>query len=251
MGRKKRDRMIIKGRYGQVSYGEAVGILLIENYVPFIPGDVANATTYGYPVRFQRIKGVTHRHLFSHDLSIKEKVFSAARELENEGVRAITGDCGFLVLFQEEMKEFLRVPVFLSSLLQLAFIEKIIPKTGKIGIITANATALTAPLLEVAGAPAGDRLAIGGLEGTTAFRKAVFDESGFLDVEMVRSEVVGAAKALVAENPGLKALLLECSLLPPYAASVSAETGLPVFDYVSMIDYVHSAVVKREYSGHM
>ncbi len=243
--------MIIKGKRGQVSYGEAVGILLIENFVPFIPGDVANATTYGYPVRFQRIKGVTHRHLFSHDLSVKEKVFTAARELENEGVRAITGDCGFLVLFQEEMKEFLQVPVFLSSLLQLAFIEKIIPKTGKIGIITANAAALTGPLLDVAGAPARDRLAIGGLEDAKEFRKAVFDESGFLDVETVQSEVVSAARTLVTENPGLKALLLECSLLPPYAASVSAEAGLPVFDYVSMIDFVHSAVVKKKYTGYM
>lgn len=243
--------MIYRGRPGQVSYGEAIGILLIENYVPYIPGDVANATTYGYPVRFQRIEGVTHRHLFSHDLSVKEKVFQAAVGLKNEGVRAITGDCGFLALFQEEMKESLQMPVFLSSLLQLAFIGKIIPDKGKIGIITANAPALTDPLLEAAGAPARSRLTIRGLEGAEAFRKAVFDESGTLDEELVESEVVDTARAMVRENHDVGAILLECSLLPPYAAAVSAGTGLPVFDYVSMIDYVHSAVVKKKYSGHM
>lgn len=243
--------MIYKCAPGQVSYGEAIGILLIENYVPFIPGDVANATTYDYPVRFQRISGVTHRHLFSHDLSVKEKVIEAALELKKEGVRAITGDCGFLALFQEEIKEKLKLPVFLSSLLQLAFIEKIISAESMIGIVTANAPALTDSLLVAVGAPQKSRLVIGGLEGAKEFRRAVFDESGTLDTDLVESEVVEAAKTIVKENPDTGALLLECSLLPPYAAAVSRETGLPVFDYVTMIDYVHSAVVKKEYSGHM
>ena len=243
--------MIYKCAPGQVSYGEAIGILLIENYVPFIPGDVANATTYDYPVRFQRIKGVTHRHLFSHDLSVKGKVLEAALELKKEGVRAITGDCGFLALFQEEIKETVGLPVFLSSLLQLAFIEKIIPSKSKIGIITANAPALTDSILEAIDAPQRSGLAIYGLENAEEFKKAVFDESGSLDTDIIESEVVEVAKTIVKENPEAGVLLLECSLLPPYAAAVSRETGLPVFDYVTMIDYVHSAVVKKAYSGHM
>jgi len=33
------------------------------------------------------------------------------------------------------------------------------------------------------------------------------------------------------------AILLECSLLPPYAKGVADKTGLPVFDYMTMIDF--------------
>ena len=48
--------MIYRVKNRQVSYGEAIGIILLENYAPFIPGDVANASTYDSPVRFQRVE---------------------------------------------------------------------------------------------------------------------------------------------------------------------------------------------------
>ena len=51
--------MIHKTQKGQVSSGEAIGILLLDTSVPFIPGDVANATTYPFPVRFQKVEGFT------------------------------------------------------------------------------------------------------------------------------------------------------------------------------------------------
>lgn len=243
--------MLYTSKPGQVSYGEAMGILLIENFVPYIPGDVANATTYNYPVRFQRIEGVTHRHLFAHDISVKEKVFEAGRLLLREGVRAITGDCGFLALFQEEMKEVLGVPVFLSSLLQLCFIEKIIPKDSKIGIITANSVSLTDPVLDAVGAPKRSKLIIKGLENKLNFRKSVFDEVGYLDTVKIQREVLDVASEIISESSDVKAILLECSLLPPYASEVSNVTDMPVFDYISMIDYVYSTLVKKRYSGYM
>ena len=31
------------------TYGHAVGILLLDYRAPFVPGDVGNATSYGYP----------------------------------------------------------------------------------------------------------------------------------------------------------------------------------------------------------
>jgi hypothetical protein len=40
-------------------------------------------------------------------------------------------------------------------------------------------------------------------------------------------------------------------MLPPYGAAVQEATGLPVFDYVTMIDYVHDTVVKRRFKGSM
>lgn len=51
--------MIYKAKKGQSSYGEAVGIFLLDTFTPFIPGDVANASSYKFPVRFQRVKGFT------------------------------------------------------------------------------------------------------------------------------------------------------------------------------------------------
>jgi hypothetical protein len=243
--------MIYRVAQRQVTYGEAIGILAIENYVPYVPGDTANATTYDYPVRFKRVPGLRPERLFAHDRQLYESVREACEELQAEGVRAITGDCGFLLLFQRQLADTLQVPVFLSSLLQLPFMEQLLGRDEKIGIITANAASLDSELLAASGVGDDSRLAVEGLEEAPHFVEAVFREEGRLDTERVEKEVLSAVRALLEREPKTALLLLECSLLPPYGAAVQEATGLPVFDYVTMIDYVYSAVVKRRFNGYM
>jgi hypothetical protein len=54
---------------------------------------------------------------------------------------------------------------------------------------------------------------------------------------------------LVTDHPEIGALLLECSDMPPYAKQIQDATGLPVWDYVTLIDWIHSSVVRRTYDG--
>ena len=239
----------VKGR--QVSYGEAIGIILLENYAPFIPGDVANATTYDFPVRFQRVENFSVERIFKHDMSLLDPVLEAGRALVREGVRAITGDCGFMVIYQDRLAAELEVPVFKSSLLQLHFMRHLIGPDEKIGVITANAESLDEFVLEKAGVDPSVPLLIRGLEKKEHFVSAVIKEEGLLDSEKIEAEVVSVAGEMVAEDPKVKLMLLECSMLPPYAAAVQEAVNLPVFDFITMIDYVFSAVVKRRYQGFM
>lgn len=243
--------MIYRARPGQVSYGEAIGILLLDSCAPFIPGDVANATTYKFPVRFQRVPGLTVERIFNHDLSLTEAVVEAGLCLKEEGVRAVTGDCGFMALYQQELTRRLGLPVFMSSLMQIPFMAGLIPRKKKIGIITANARALDETVLDSCGAFLPGRLAVRGLEACPHFAAAFIEEKGLLDAEKLEAEVAGTAAALTREEPEVGLLLLECSVLPPYGAAVQRETGLPVFDYVTMINYVYSAVVKKRFKGYM
>lgn len=242
-------------RPGQVSYGEAIGIIVIENYAPYIPGDVANATSYDFPVRFERLPGSTPERLFRHDIQLLDEVIAAGKRLTGEGVRAVTGDCGFLALFQKQIAAELGVPVFLSSLLQLDFMARIIGPGQKIGVVTANRGALTRQVLDAVTAVNDDRLVIAGLEDKSHFVDAVFDENGMLDSDVVEAEVLATVDEILAAASGdgteIGAFLLECSLLPPYAAAVRRHTGLPVFDYNTMIRYVFQSVVPRSYQGFM
>ena len=234
----------------QVSYGEAIGIMVIENYAPFVPGDVANASSYAFPVRFARLAGSTPARLFAHDEALLGAVLETARELAREGVRAVTGDCGFLATYQDRIAEQVGIPVFLSSLLQLDFIGRITSGRGRIGIITANSASLNRDLLARVTSIPDTRLRIVGLEDAPEFASAVIDEKGSLDTALVEKEVLDRAGSLAADET-VRAILLECSLLPPYAAAVQAHTGLPVFDYNTMINYVYSAVVRRTFDGFM
>jgi hypothetical protein len=243
--------MIYTTRPKQVSSGEAVGILLLDTAVPFIPGDVANATTYDYPVRFQKVNGFSVARAMGKDPSVYDSLKKAAQELVGQGVRAVTGDCGFMAFHQQRLVADLEVPVFLSSLLQIPFIAAIIGRSAKVGVLTADSRCLNDDLLAAVGVSDTGRVAVAGLQNCRSFQSFAIEETGTLDKVAVEGEVVAAARRLVDEHEKVKAILLECSLLPPYAAAVQQAVNLPVFDYITMIDFVFRAVVKKNYTGFM
>ena len=241
--------MLYKANKGQVSYGEAIGILMLDTYTPFIPGDVGNASTYDFPVRYETVKGLTVKRIFSKDITAYDKLKDAAKSLESQGVKAITGDCGFMAIYQQKLVKDLSIPVFLSSMLQVPFISNIIGKNKKVGIISANSKSLNdKKLLKEVGIESSTPIIIEGLEDKNEFNKSIIEEVGVLDPEKIEKEVVMTAKNMVKkENIG--AILLECSVLPPYSKAVQKATQLPVFDYITMINYVYSSIIQKKYSG--
>jgi aspartate/glutamate racemase len=230
--------------------GETIGIIVLECEYPYIPGNVANATTYDFPVRYAVVEGAdNHRLVFDRDPSLLPPFIEAARKLESEGVRAITGACGFLALFQDEIAAAVNIPVFMSSLLQVPFIHRI---TGKrVGIITADKTKLIRDHMVKSGISDTMPIALAGMEHCEPFRKAIFYPDGTLDDDAVREGLIEVATELQAAHPDLGSILLECSDMPPYAADIQRATGLPIFDFITMINYVHQTLTRRPFQGYM
>ncbi|MBT8368561.1 MAG: aspartate/glutamate racemase family protein, partial [Deltaproteobacteria bacterium] len=110
---------------------------------------------------------------------------------------------------------------------------------------------LSAELLAAVGVSDPTNLVIGGLEDSQQFYQFAIEETGSLDAGALEKEVVIVAQNMVAANPQIRAILLECSLLPPYGVAVQDAVDLPVFDYITMINFVFEAVVKQQYSGFM
>ena len=242
--------MLYKANKGQVSYGEAIGILMLDTYTPFIPGDVGNASTYDFPVRYETVEDLTVKRIFSKDKSAYDKLKEAAERLESQGVKAITGDCGFMAIYQQQLVKDLNIPVFLSSMLQVPFISNIIGKDKKVGIISANSKSLNDnELLKEVGIESSTPIIIEGLEDKKEFNKSIIEEVGVLDSDKIEKEVVMTAKDMVKKEGDIGAILLECSVLPPYSKAVQQATHLPVFDYITMINYVYSSIVQKKYSG--
>ena len=188
-----------------MSSGEAVGILLLDTAVPFIPGDVANATTYDYPVRFQKVNGFSVARAIGKDPSVYDSLKKAAQELVGQGVRAVTGDCGFMAFHQQRLADELEVPVFLSSLLQIPFIAAIIGRSAKVGVLTADSRSLDDDLLAAVGVSDPGRVAVAGLQNCRSFQRFAIKETGTLDKVAVEGEVVAAARRLVDEHESVKA----------------------------------------------
>lgn len=237
-------------RAGNVFFGAPVGVLLLDCVAPFIPGSVGNASSYSVPVRYKTVPGCTvERALFEPDDAVEAAVVETARELEEEGARVITANCGFMIRFEEAVKRAVDTPVLLSSLLLVPFLRSVLPPHRALGIITASERSLTPDLLALAGVPPDANLAIAGLEASPAFRAAFIDCTGELDIAGVRDETTSAVVDLLERRPDVGAVLLECSELPPYAAAVQDATGLPVFDFLSMIEFFATGLHRSEFKG--
>lgn len=239
-------------RKGQVGYGISIGILMLDCNIPFVPGDVGNASTYDFPVQYLLVPGATGDAVVTRqDPALTPKFVEGAQQLVGQGVRAITGDCAYMGAYQAAVAESVEVPVFMSSLMQVPLVLSMLRPDDKLAVLVANGETVSDRLLEPVGI-VGDlreRCVIRGLEDREHFRSVCLDEHAVIDVERMESEMVATSQQLVEEHPDVKAFLLECSDMPPYSAAVQRATGLPVFDWIGFINFVHHAVVRRPYTG--
>jgi Asp/Glu/hydantoin racemase len=231
----------VRGGFNQ--YGFTVGILMLDTRFPRIPGDMGNATTFPFPVRYHRVGGASpDRVVRAGAAGLLPAFTDGARALEREGVGAITTNCGFLVKFQRELAAAVSVPVFTSSLLLVPLVHRMLPPGRRVGVLTVDAASLTAEHLAGAGIGPDVPLAVAGLEGEKEFTRVLLGDEPELDVDLAREEHVRVARRLIAGHPDVGALVLECTNMPPYAADIQRATGLPVFDIVSLVRLAHEAL---------
>jgi Asp/Glu/hydantoin racemase len=231
---------------GKSIYGASVGILMLDARFPRIPGDMGNATTWPFPVHYRIVRSATpDRVVRKRAEGLLGDIIAAARELVADGVDGITTNCGFLSLFQEELADAVGVPVATSSLMQVPMVNRLLPRGRRAGILTISASTLTSLHLDKAGVPAGTP--VGTTEGGREFTRAILGNELELDVEAARQDNIDAAAALVAANPDLGAIVLECTNMVPYAADIHAKTRLPVFSIETFVRWFQGALAPRTY----
>jgi hypothetical protein len=231
------------------SYGHAIGVLMLDEVAPFIPGSVGNASSYAYPVLFRTVEGLSFQRVFERDPACADLLTAAARHLEAQGVKGIAGNCGFMLPYQEQVADSVTVPVFLSSLVQLPLIAASLGRGRAIGIIAADEDGITRDLLSIAGLDQRTPVEVKGMKHMPEFRRFLVEMQGSLDPDLVRSETVEVAQRLVSERSDIGAILLECSELPPYAQAVQQATRLPAYDFMTLIDFFHMATHRSSYAG--
>lgn len=242
-------REYVVGR-GQDVSGIPLGIIVMDAHIPYPPGTPGNARTFDHPVLYSVVRGADMEHLiYSPDPELVERFLEAGRELVRQGVKAVVGNCGFMVLFQEQMAAELPVPVYMSSLLQLPLVARGLRPGQRIGVLSSTGHSLTARHLAIATGGMPVDIAVRGLEDGPAFKAAIHDQVGTLDFDAVQAEVVMAALDVVRSEGDVGAILLECTDLPPYAEAVQEATGLPVFDITTLITFAMAGVERRSFGA--
>ena len=207
------------------AYGYCVGILLLDGRQAFVPGDVGNASTYDYPVLYRTVPGAESPRVMRGDPELNDAVVDAARELEAQGVKGISSDCGFFVNYQDLVRDAVDVPVFLSSLVELPLVSSFLGRSRSIGVLTANSAALGNQLLELSGIEPERELVIRGMQDNPIWYAAFKDPGETVDTDLIEREVVNTALEMQDASPHMGAILLECSMMPPYQKAVPRRTG--------------------------
>lgn len=233
---------------GHTVYGISIGIILLDTKFPRINGDVGNSTTFQFNVMYTFVKNASPQRVVGGDKTLLEPFIEAARYLEKQGVKAITTSCGFLALFQKEMAHSINIPIFTSSLLQVPLVSNLIGREKKVGILTANSDTLTEKHFNAVGWSLRDyNVVIHGMQKFPNFSTPMLLNKTVLEEELIRMEMVTVSKLMVEEHPEIGAFVFECTNMPPYAKAVQQATGRPVFDIVTLTNFVYHAVENKAY----
>ncbi len=233
-------------RGGKSVYGACLGILMLQSRFPRIPGDMGNALTWPFPVRYKVVRSASpDRVVRRRAEGLLPDFIDAARELVADGADGITTNCGFLSLFQRELADAVGVPVATSALMQIPMIEGMLPAGRRVGVLTISAATLTADHLAAAGV--APDIPVVGTDTGREFTRVILGDELELDVDRAREDVVEAGRRLVADRADLGAIVLECTNMVPYAADVRAETGLPVFSIETFATWFQAALMPRRF----
>lgn len=250
----------IKSRANNKSHGMGLGVILFDDDPPAFPGDVRNPSAFPYPIQYEIAEGVNNETLvFGTNIELcRKSVINAAKKLEKMGCRAIVGECGYFSLFQKDVTPVVNVPVFMSSLLQVPFIQQIIGLHKTVAIAVALKWCFTNEHLTNIGIDPNSNIKIFGIEDeydcpefSNLWDHSKRPKVPTADYETAERDFVFACKDFVEKNPDVGALMLECSGFPTFGRAIQREIDLPVFDWSTLMDYAYSVVAHRDFYGHV
>ncbi|MDJ0797435.1 MAG: aspartate/glutamate racemase family protein [Calothrix sp. MO_167.B12] len=208
-----------------------------------ILGNIAHPQTFKFPVLYKRVKGVYYSTLVANpDRQALDALVEAAQELERSGVKAIATACGFSSIFQRELANAVDIPIFASTLVMIPMVHQMLKADQKVGVITFYSEKLTEKHFQNSGVTKDIGVCKIGLEGNSEWSKIFCNPDATLEPERFGTEVVEAAKTLLAKYPEVGAIVLECGDMPPFAAEIRRAVGLPVFDLVTLVNMAYEVV---------
>ena len=223
-----------------------IGILMLESNFPRIRGDVGNSETWPFPVLYKVVKGASPERVVTYKSEgLLRPFLNAAQELVELGAVGITTSCGFLASFQSELSQATGVPVASSCLMQVPWVQALLPAESCVGIVTISASNLTREQLESAGVPTDTPII--GLETGQAFSRTILNDEIELDIDQARADIISAAQTLCDQHPNIRAVVLECTNMAPYTADVAAALHLPVFDFYSFVTWFQAGLSPRRF----
>lgn len=218
-----------------------LGILMLEGKMADVPGCMACEATFPYPVVRKVVRGSKTPLSAEEAWAMLPLYIDAARELEQEGVAAITANCGLIALMQKELAATVRVPVVTSALLMVPDLHRLVGGR-RIGILTFFTHAVGERNYNASGWSSNDiPVALGGVGDSEAWLTFLRTKEVPAELrERMAADLLAVVRGMLAEHPDIGAFVSECTMLPACLQAVREEIGLPVYDVLTQLDLAMS-----------
>lgn len=234
-------------RGGKALHDAPLGILMLDARFPRGPGDMGNATTRPFPAPYHVVAGaMPERVVLGGAMGLLPKFIAGAKQLVQLGADAIVTTCKFSSLFQAGIGTAVGVPVAMSSLPQVPSVQATLPPGQRAGLGTVCGETLPEAHLSAVGVTP-DTPVVGSEVGREILRVLIENEQD-PDVELAERDVLEAAITLVTRQPGVGAIVLECTDTPPCAAAMASAVRRLVYDICPMILWFQAGLQPRAFS---
>lgn len=232
-------------RGGYTCYGQDIGILMLDTVFPRVPGDIGNALTFDFPVRYKIVRNIFDGPKLPRDADevLLAAFIRAAQELEADGCRAITTSCGFLAGFQRELADAVNIPVFTTTLCLVPMIAPMLKKGKTIGIFTERARFMTEDLFNKAGwSSSSIPVTVSDLPEKSAFNDLVIYDRPDGNIPAIRESIKQMTENHMKQHPDTGAIVLECQNFSPFGDLIQDISGVPVFGINQLLSFIESCV---------
>jgi Asp/Glu/hydantoin racemase len=224
-----------------------IGILSLDCEPFLVPGLLTCEKTFSFPRLSKVVKGATVQKATTHSEDLESAFVQAARELEQEGVAAIIGDCGFMALFQKVVQESVNIPVAMSSLLLVPLVARMSPHGKKVAILTFRADSLNESHFRACGWSSRDiPILVEGVEDQWAWAAISTPERPFHRPEL-EQQLLEVVRSMKRKHPDLGSIVLECTVMPPFAHEIQRELHVPVYDTTLLANFLVESLCRKPF----
>ena len=215
-----------------------VRLFQLDTSFPRIPGDIGSPETWRAGLDIHVVPELSVARVINSDPGATDMTAVEAAMDRARG-DILTTSCGFLCYWQDRLAARTARPFVSSALLALPDLRGRFAD-DELAILTFNADVLTSPaFVPSLGGFAGP---VAGLAKDSHLRQVIANDLPALDRQRAEDEIVRLVDGLCAAG-GVRALLLECTNLPPYKQALKARFDIEIFDILTLIDGMKADIV--------
>ncbi|MBT1174227.1 hypothetical protein JS530_01645 [Bifidobacterium sp. LC6] len=234
---------------GRPFYGVETGVAILDSDIPRPVGDIGNARSFDYPVQYQVVTGVGPKDMFRpRSEKVADGFAQAINTMAGQGVRIAATSCGLLAHYQQEVASRTDIPIAMSSLIQIPVVLRLLRPEQSVLLLTIDAERITPAHLEQSGVGESDRsrVVVQDMAHAPYFLSVIKGTEDDYDSNRALAEVLRAVDEGLGRAPDCGAIVIECTNLPPFSNDIKAHTGLPVWDALTLTDWLAGAVEPRQ-----